>query len=104
MIGVEELAIAQEGIRLAAAEETHRTRLEDTGHHVIDIVAGAYCGAEIGSSPMAVVNERGPTSIVSDFGNNAGVIVGPEIADWISKPITIASGQAHITPILQKRI
>lgn len=52
---------------------------------LIDTVAGAYCGAEIASSPMAVINERGPTSVVSDFGNNAGVIVGPEIADWSSK-------------------
>ena len=49
---------------------------------LIDAVAAAHCGAEIASSPMGVVNERGPTSIVSDFGSNAGVIVGPEIGDW----------------------
>ncbi|RZV35453.1 MAG: 2-keto-4-pentenoate hydratase [Chromatiales bacterium] len=49
---------------------------------LIDAVAAAHCGAEIASSPMAVVNERGPTSIVSDFGNNGGVIVGPEITNW----------------------
>lgn len=54
---------------------------------LIAMVAGAYCGAEIASSPMAVINERGPTSIVSDFGNNAGVIVGPEIEDWSNKPL-----------------
>jgi 2-keto-4-pentenoate hydratase len=53
---------------------------------LIDSVAGAYCGTEIASSPMAVVNERGPTSVVSDLGINAGVIVGPEIPDWSSKP------------------
>jgi len=52
---------------------------------LIDIVASAHCGAEIASSPMAVINERGPTSVVSDFGNNAGVIVGPEIPDWSSR-------------------
>jgi 2-keto-4-pentenoate hydratase len=31
---------------------------------------------------MAVVNERGATSVISDLGNNAGIIVGPEIPDW----------------------
>jgi 2-keto-4-pentenoate hydratase len=36
---------------------------------------------------MAVVNERGATSIISDFGNNAGVLVGPEISDWQSRPL-----------------
>ena len=35
---------------------------------------------------MAVVNERGPTSIISDFGNNAGVIVGPKVPDWKTRP------------------
>ena len=49
-----------------------------------DIVSAVYGGSEIASSPMAVVNERGPTSVISDLGNNAGVIVGPEISDWRS--------------------
>lgn len=54
---------------------------------LIDIVSGWHCGAEIASSPMAVVNERGATSIISDFGNNAGVLVGPQIHDWKSRPL-----------------
>ena len=73
---------------------------------LIDIVAGVYCGAEIASSPMAVVNERGPTSIVSDFGNNAGVIVGPEITDWTNKvpgfvtaTVTVDDVVAGSTPV-----
>ncbi len=36
---------------------------------------------------MAVVNERGATSIISDFGNNAGVLVGPQIPDWQTRPL-----------------
>ena len=53
---------------------------------LIKFISAAYCGAEIASSPMAVVNERGPTSVISDFGNNAGVIIGPAIRDWHSLP------------------
>ncbi len=54
---------------------------------LIDVVSGWHCGAEIASSPMAVVNERGATSIISDFGNNAGVLVGPRIPDWQTRPL-----------------
>lgn len=61
---------------------------------LIEVVAAMHCGAEIASSPMAVANERGATSIVSDFGCNSGVLVGPEIPDWSSRtldsmPVTV---------------
>jgi 2-keto-4-pentenoate hydratase len=46
-------------------------------------VAGAlHIGVEPASSPLASINELGPAVVVSDFGNNAGLIVGPEIANW----------------------
>ncbi|MDJ0711946.1 MAG: fumarylacetoacetate hydrolase family protein [Woeseiaceae bacterium] len=54
---------------------------------LIDVVSAWHCGAEIASSPMAVVNERGATSIISDFGNNAGVLLGPRIEDWQTRPL-----------------
>lgn len=48
-------------------------------------IAGLYVGAEIASSPMAEINNLGPTVIAADFGNNAGLLVGPEIPEWQSK-------------------
>ena len=41
-----------------------------------------HVGVEIASSPFQGINDRGPMSVVSDFGNNNGLIVGAEIADW----------------------
>lgn len=38
-----------------------------------------YLGAEIAASPNINVNVLGPGSIISDLGNNAGVILGKEI-------------------------
>lgn len=52
-----------------------------------DIVSAMYVGAEIASSPMAAVNKLGPTCVVSDFGNNAGLIVGPSIPGWSSRSL-----------------
>ena len=37
---------------------------------------------ETAGSPLATINHLGPTVVVSDFGNNAGLIVGPAIRDW----------------------
>jgi len=60
---------------------------DHSDEELIDVIAAMHCGAEIASSPMAVANERGATSIVSDFGCNAGVLVGPEIPDWSSRAL-----------------
>ena len=45
-------------------------------------IASIHVGVEIASSPMADINELGPGAIISDFGNNAGLIVGPQIMNW----------------------
>jgi len=49
-------------------------------------VKNVHIGAEIASSPLATLNDLGPGSIISDFGNQAGVIIGPEIdLDWLDR-------------------
>lgn len=45
-------------------------------------LSGLHAGSEIASSPLAALNDLGPTAIISDHGNNAGAVVGPEIAGW----------------------
>lgn len=48
-------------------------------------IATVSGGAEIASSPMKVINDLGAMSVISDFGNNAGVITGPEVPDWAAR-------------------
>lgn len=45
-------------------------------------IDSVHVGIEIASSPLATINELGPPVIIADFGNNNGLIVGPQIADW----------------------
>jgi len=47
-----------------------------------DLISAVYIGVEIASSPLATLNDLGPTSIISDFGNNNGIILGAEIPNW----------------------
>lgn len=41
-----------------------------------------FIGAEIASSPIPAINDVGPIAVISDFGNNNGLLLGPEIEDW----------------------
>jgi 2-keto-4-pentenoate hydratase len=50
--------------------------------HLEDLVASIHAGAEIASSPLSTINDIGPGAIISDFGNNAGLVIGPEISRW----------------------
>ncbi len=47
-----------------------------------ELIGELRAGIETAGSPLATINELGPTVVVSDFGNNHGLIVGPPIAAW----------------------
>ncbi|NJC41676.1 2-keto-4-pentenoate hydratase [Brevundimonas alba] len=53
-----------------------------TADSVAPLVARVFTGVEIAGSPFAGINDHGPAVTASDFGNNAGLILGAEIADW----------------------
>ena len=53
-------------------------------------------GLEIASSPLRTINELGPAVIVSDFGNNAGLIVGKSIRNWRERDLDSLSCEAYI--------
>jgi 2-keto-4-pentenoate hydratase len=46
------------------------------------LVDAVFCGFEIASSPFTGINALGPLVTISDFGNNNGLLLGPEIPDW----------------------
>jgi len=49
-----------------------------------DLIDAVHAGIEIASSPLRSINELGPAAVISDFGNNNGLVVGPEIPNWRS--------------------
>jgi 2-keto-4-pentenoate hydratase len=48
------------------------------------LIADVHIGVEVASSPLATLNDLGSGAVISDFGNNWGVVVGPSIGDWRS--------------------
>lgn len=66
--------------RLGADAPPERTQYShEDAAALVDALA---IGIELAGSPLPDINLLGPPIVVSDFGNNAGLIVGPEIPGW----------------------
>ncbi len=53
-------------------------------------------GVEMASSPLASINALGPAVVACGFGNNAGLIVGPSIANWRERDLGTMTCEAFI--------
>lgn len=49
-----------------------------------DLIDAVHVGIEIASSPLGAINRLGPVAVISDFGNNNGLVVGAPIPHWRS--------------------
>ncbi|NZA25802.1 2-keto-4-pentenoate hydratase [Luteimonas sp. SJ-92] len=61
-------------------------KTEWTPQEAAALPATLHTGIEIASSPLATINALGPRVVVSDFGNNNGLVMGAEIPDWRAIP------------------
>lgn len=62
--------------------ETAPDRGDWTAADAGSLVARVFIGVEIAGSPFPGINDHGPAVTASDFGNNAGLILGGEVARW----------------------
>lgn len=54
-------------------------KTEYTEEEALSLIDAAFAGIEMAGSPLATINALGPTVVASDFGNNFGLILGPQI-------------------------
>lgn len=73
-------AVEAEYIILLGA--TAPDRADWTAASVVSLIEQVFTGVEIAGSPFPGINESGPAVTASDFGNNAGLILGDEITGW----------------------
>lgn len=57
-------------------------KLDWTPEEAAALPARLFTGVEVASSPLATINILGPCVVVSDFGNNNGLVLATEIPDW----------------------
>lgn len=81
---------------IVVARDAPRDKLTWNQTETADMVGELRIGMEIASSPLGTINDLGPAAIVSDFGNNAGLIVGPVIRDWRVRGLETMACEAFI--------
>jgi 2-keto-4-pentenoate hydratase len=62
-----------------------------------------YVGIEIASSPLQNINDFGPAVVASDFGNNAGLLIGAEVPDWQARPLETLRCETRIDGLIVGR-
>ena len=67
-------------LRIGATPPPGQTRF--TLDETAGLIDAVFVGIEIASSPLEPINRIGPAAVISDFGNNNGLVVGAEIPDW----------------------
>jgi len=82
-------AVITEGFAAVEAEFVFRLGADapvDKIHYTLDeaaaLVDTLLVGVELAGSPLPLINVLGPPTVVSDFGNNTGLILGPAVPRW----------------------
>jgi 2-keto-4-pentenoate hydratase len=63
-------------------EDAPSDKVEWSRGEAMGMVGGVRLGIEVASSPYANINNEGPLVTISDFGNNAGLLIGAELIEW----------------------
>ncbi|MBP2228729.1 2-keto-4-pentenoate hydratase [Azospirillum agricola] len=64
-------------VRVAA--DAPADKLDYTATEAGAFIAAVHAGIEVAGSPLSTVTRLGPTAAASTFGNNLGLVVGPEL-------------------------
>ena len=75
-------AAVEAEVVIVVAQDAPAGKADWTADTVLPFVKSMHIGVEVASSPLATLNDLGPGAVISDFGNNWGVVVGAEIAHW----------------------
>jgi 2-keto-4-pentenoate hydratase len=69
------------------ARDAPADKLDWTTDEAAALIGALHIGMEPAGSPLAAINVIGPLAVVSDFGNNAGLMVGEAIVGWRGAPL-----------------
>lgn len=67
-------------LRIGRAPDPQQLRFTLEG--AAELIDEVHVGIEIASSPLGPINDLGPVAVISDFGNNNGLVIGDPIPDW----------------------
>jgi 2-keto-4-pentenoate hydratase len=71
-------------------------KLDWTPAEALELVDEMLVGVEFAGSPLATINVLGPRVVASDFGNNAGLILGAVVPGWRERPDQVPPCHAYV--------
>ena len=74
---------------LRLSQDVDPTKALWTVEEARDLVGAIHVGIEIASSPFPGINDGGPAVTASDFGNNFGLLVGPELKGSANQDLNV---------------
>ena len=76
-------AEAEFALRMSDSFPPH-TRFESASE-LLPFVAAVHAAVEMAGSPLPNLSALGPGAVISDFGNNTGLVVGPPLDDFFAR-------------------
>lgn len=89
-------AAVEAEIILEFGDLTDLDKASPSADDIVPFIASCSIGVEIASSPMPDINRIGPLAVISDFGNNHGMIVGREIEDWSPEKLSSIEVKTYV--------
>jgi 2-keto-4-pentenoate hydratase len=71
-------------------------KLDWTPQEALALVDEMIVGVEFAGSPLGSINVLGPRVVASDFGNNAGLILGAVVPGWRERPDQVPPCHAYV--------
>lgn len=62
--------------------DTDPAKTDWTLEEAADQIDAVFIGVELAGSALSTINDLGSAVVASDFGNNGGLVIGPELTDW----------------------
>jgi 2-keto-4-pentenoate hydratase len=64
---------------VAARADAPASKTQWTAAEAADFAGAWHLGMEFAASPLATINELGAAAVISDFGNNSGLVIGSRL-------------------------
>ena len=63
-------------------------------------VGAVHAAVELAGSPLSTLSSLGPGAVISDFGNNTGLIIGPELPDFFERALDDWPSESDVNGVL----
>lgn len=93
-------AAAEAEFALRLAEDFPLDTRFDSAAALLPFVAAVHGALELAGSPLPNLSALGPGAVVSDFGNNTGLVIGPELQGFFDRELAAWPSETEVNGVL----